>query len=139
MTLREADDHYAVLGVHPEADHDTIRAAYLRVMREHHPDHRPGDRVAEEVARRANAAWEVLGSALGRAAYDRVRAARTGPPRAEPPRVDTVDVTPRPAPAQASYSADQTRFREDFSAACMRMGLLVFSLGILLLVLVAAR
>jgi DnaJ like chaperone protein len=34
----EADDPYLVLGVEPDADFDTIRAAYRKLMRENHPD-----------------------------------------------------------------------------------------------------
>ncbi|NLS10863.1 J domain-containing protein [Nesterenkonia sp. MY13] len=62
-------DFYAVLGVPPEADSATIRSAYRKAARQHHPD-RGGS--AEEF-HRIQAAWEVLGSASARDEYDRRR------------------------------------------------------------------
>ena len=79
-----AIDHYELLGVTPSARHPEIRAAYRRLMREHHPDLRPGDPGAEEMSRRLTAAWTVLGRPTARAAYDRTRlAARQGAPSSQ--------------------------------------------------------
>jgi curved DNA-binding protein CbpA len=69
-------DHYLALGITPDASRAEVRAAYLRVMRETHPDRNPGDPVAEEAARAANAAWAILGDAAKRGAYDRLRTPR---------------------------------------------------------------
>lgn len=66
--MREPD-FYAVLGLSPTADPQTIRSAYRRAAREHHPD-RGG---SAEKFHRIQEAWEVLGSEQTRADYDRRR------------------------------------------------------------------
>lgn len=121
-------DHYQALGVQPQAGRDEIRAAYLRLMREHHPDHRPDDPVSAERARLANDAWHVLGSGTRRASYDRLRAAGSGRGVAAPrPR--------RPADAlgEVAYSDERAEYRAAFSRACLRIGLVVCLLGVVLL------
>ena len=60
---------YDLLGVAPDADRDTIRAAYRRSARSHHPDATGGagaDRMAA-----LNHAWSVLGDQQRRREYDR--------------------------------------------------------------------
>lgn len=121
-------DHYQALGVHPQATAADVRAAYLRLMRANHPDRRPGDPVAADVARRANAAWEVLGDAALRASYDRLRAAGSRP------QVRLVG-DDRPA-APRAYSPEGDRYRKAFHRACLRVGAAVFALGCVLLFLV---
>jgi curved DNA-binding protein CbpA len=66
-------DPYKTLQVDPEAEDEVIAAAYRRLARKYHPDVAGG---AEAVARMAaiNAAWEVVGDPLRRAAFDRERA-----------------------------------------------------------------
>jgi curved DNA-binding protein CbpA len=66
-------DPYKTLQVDPEAEDEVIAAAYRRLARKYHPDV-AGD--AEAVARMAaiNAAWEVVGDPVRRAAFDRQRA-----------------------------------------------------------------
>lgn len=66
-----AGSHYQVLGVSPHASHDEIRRAYRRLAQRHHPDANP-DAPAEARAAMAdiNAAWNVLGDADRRRAYD---------------------------------------------------------------------
>ena len=44
----EFKDYYAVLGVKPDADDQTIRTAYRKLARQFHPDVNPGDKQAEE-------------------------------------------------------------------------------------------
>jgi hypothetical protein len=67
--------HYEELGVPPTATPAEIRAAYVALAREHHPD-RLGGRAevvrADSAARmaRVNAAWTVLSDPARRAAYD---------------------------------------------------------------------
>lgn len=67
--------HYDELGVAPTATAAEIRAAYVALAREHHPD-RLGDRAdvvrVDSAARmaRVNAAWTVLSDPARRAAYD---------------------------------------------------------------------
>lgn len=98
-----SDDHYAALGVAPDAPAEEIRAAWrLRVIAFHPDRFRDPDqrRRAEELSQQANAAWQVLGDPVARARYDRVR--RTG--RAGgPERTAPVPVTRRiPCPSCAS-------------------------------------
>jgi hypothetical protein len=69
-------NHYEVLGVAPESEAGEIRKAYLAAARRYHPDfHADADAVVRAGnARRMqelNRAWEVLGDAGARAAYDR--------------------------------------------------------------------
>jgi hypothetical protein len=59
---------YELLGVEPDASTATIRAAYRRAAREHHPD-RAGDRSSARMAE-INRAWEVLGNPEARRQYD---------------------------------------------------------------------
>ena len=62
-------DHYAILGVAPTAQPATIRAAYLALMREFHPDRNPGP-AASERAQSIIAAYKVLGDFDRRQEYD---------------------------------------------------------------------
>ena len=62
-------DHYATLGVTPTADAATIRAAYLGLMREYHPDRNP-DPEATLRAQAIVAAFRVLGDFDRRNRFD---------------------------------------------------------------------
>lgn len=126
-------DHYAVLGVSRRASQQEVRAAYLRVMRATHPDHARGDPSAAERARRANAAYEVLGDAASRAAYDRLlRGALPEDPAGAPARHDGA---PRRA---AAYSPDRADYAAAFRRASLRVALAVLGVGTVLLVLAGA-
>src|SRR5688500_7221015 len=114
-----APDHYEVLGVMPGARHADIQAAYRELMRQHHPDLRPGDPSAEEMARRITAAWAVLGRPSSRAAYDRVRSATRMPPL---PVRDTT--------APAAYSPVGADYRRAFHLASLKVAAAVFLLGL---------
>lgn len=119
----------------PDAGHQEIRAAYLKVMRDTHPDHRPGDERAADRARAANAAWEVLGDSARRAAYDRlrtIRAARTdeGPGRRTEHRADA-------EVAFVAYSPEKERYRQDLTQALLRIGLGAFAAALVLLITLA--
>lgn len=117
-------DHYEVLGVDAGAGHNDIRAAYRRLMRTHHPDLRPGDRDAEEQARRITAAWAVLGRPSTRAAYDRQRSASRTPVTASRPH----------PPAQPAYSPDGSAYRRAFHVASLKIAAVVMSVGVIALV-----
>jgi len=65
-------DHYAVLGVPPDADVDTIRVAHRACARVAHPD-LGGDQAQ---MMRVNEAWRILRDPVSRAAYDRSRGIR---------------------------------------------------------------
>jgi hypothetical protein len=89
MMRKMSDDPsglYARLDVDPAAPHDAIAAAYRRLARVLHPDvPRTGD---AEAFMRLKAAYDVLGDAERRAAYDRTARAAAEPappPLAEPP------------------------------------------------------
>ncbi|WP_419842390.1 DnaJ C-terminal domain-containing protein [Candidatus Poriferisodalis sp.] len=69
-------DYYAVLGVSPDASATDITKAYRKLARKHHPDAEAGD---EERFKQISAAYDVVGDAKKRTAYDEAR--RLGPAR----------------------------------------------------------
>ena len=89
----ETRDLYAVLEVDPYADDATLRDAYRRLARLHHPDVPGGStqRMAE-----LNEAWTILRDTRRRRRYDAER------PMPEPPRIAyetrPADRAPTPAP-----------------------------------------
>jgi hypothetical protein len=93
-------DHYAALGVRPDADAAEIRRAWIRAARANHPDQR-GDVDQEQTERSdrrmlaVNEAWRVLGRAESRRSYDEERAA-AAPQQPEP------SPPARPAPPAGS-------------------------------------
>lgn len=82
-------DHYATLGVDPSASAAEIRAAYLKLMREHHPDRNPGPESVER-AKAIIAAFKVLSDFDQRSYFDwdrrRDREAAEAAAAAEAPR-----------------------------------------------------
>ena len=75
MATHGSPDHYDVLGVERTASADSIRKAYLKLAREHHPDFHTnsapsGRRENEREMQRINQAWTVLGDSSKRRAYD---------------------------------------------------------------------
>ena len=71
-------DFYKVLGVKKDADEATIKKAYRKLAREHHPDSKPGDKVAEERFKEVAEAYAVLGDAEKRKQYDDMRSMFAG-------------------------------------------------------------
>jgi len=70
-------DPYKTLQVDPEAEAEVIAAAYRRLARKYHPDSTGGNDVgAASKMAGLNAAWEVIGDPVKRAAFDRERALR---------------------------------------------------------------
>ncbi|MEB3321993.1 MAG: J domain-containing protein [Synechococcaceae cyanobacterium] len=69
-TCHPGRDHYRVLGVHPAASAEEIKAAYRALVKRHHPD--TGGDATTILA--LNAAWEVLGDGERRRRYDGTRA-----------------------------------------------------------------
>ncbi|MBI3978380.1 MAG: J domain-containing protein [Chloroflexi bacterium] len=63
---------YSVLGLTPAATGEEITAAYRRLARRHHPDVNSAADAASKM-RAINAAYEVLGDPVRRAAFDRQR------------------------------------------------------------------
>jgi tetratricopeptide (TPR) repeat protein len=62
--------HYKLLGVPPDADHETIRAAYRRILKESHPDLHRGDAAAEQRSKKIIDAYAVLRDSERRLDYD---------------------------------------------------------------------
>lgn len=123
-------DPYAALGVEPDADMATIRAAYLRLMREHHPDRHPGGGPSETLARDVNAAFELLGDEAKRAAYDRLRRprrgrieARAGSVAEHEPNAEITTVRP------TAYSQERATYQRSFSTATIRFAIALLLVG----------
>lgn len=51
---------YDVLGLDSDADFDSVRAAWRKLAKEHHPDIRPGDQEAAIRFQAIQAAYDVL-------------------------------------------------------------------------------
>ncbi len=66
-------DHYQVLGVHPSATQEQLKAAYRRQALRYHPDKRPDDAEAAELFKACNDAYDLLSDVDSRAEYDRSR------------------------------------------------------------------
>lgn len=67
-----AKTYYEILGVSEDADMETIRRAYRRLIGLHHPDVRASDPDSEKLVRRLNEARDVLVDPEKRKAYDRL-------------------------------------------------------------------
>lgn len=61
---------YAILGIPEDADPEMIRKAWRALAMRYHPDRNPGDTDAERRFKELSAAWETLGDAERRNAYD---------------------------------------------------------------------
>ena len=72
-------DHYQVLGVHPCATIEQIKAAYRRQALKHHPDKNPDRPAAADQFKLCNDAYAALSSPKRRQEYDR-KQARPGLP-----------------------------------------------------------
>ena len=75
-----ADDPYSVLGVARAASDDDIRKAYLKLVKELHPDVNPS-KTAEERFKKVTAAHEILGDSNKRRQFDRGEIDGAGEPR----------------------------------------------------------
>ena len=64
-------DPYETLGVPRDASAETIRAAYLKLAKQHHPDLNPGDAKAEEAFKTISSANDLLSDAEKRGRFDR--------------------------------------------------------------------
>src|SRR5690242_19910848 len=64
-------DYYELLGVARGADDASIKAAYRRLAKEHHPDRKNGCKESEAHFKAINEAYDVLKDPQKRAAYDR--------------------------------------------------------------------
>lgn len=71
-------DFYAVLGVPKDADDATIKKAYRKLARQHHPDQNQGNAAAETRFKEIGEAYSVLSDPEQRRQYDAVRAMAGG-------------------------------------------------------------
>ena len=78
-------DFYAILGVPKNADPAAIKKAYRKAARSLHPDHNPGDAVAESRFKDVDEAYAVLSDPEQRKQYDAVRAMAGGGARFQAP------------------------------------------------------
>ena len=67
----EYKDYYAILGVPKNADEKTIKSAYRKLARAHHPDVNPDKPEAEQRFKEINEAYAVLSDEEKRKMYDR--------------------------------------------------------------------
>ena len=75
-------DLYALLGIDRAASAGEIERAYRRLARRYHPGVNPGDRMAEELYRQVQQAFEILGDLERRREYDRGAVANPAAPAA---------------------------------------------------------
>lgn len=71
-------DFYAILGVSADASQESIKKAYRKLARQHHPDANAGDPAAEQRFKEVGEAYAVLADAEQRQQYDAVRAMARG-------------------------------------------------------------
>jgi DnaJ-class molecular chaperone len=71
-------DHYAALGVTPDADHDVVKAAFRALAKKYHPDTAAHAVAAKGRFREINEAHSVLSNPEARAEYDRWLSAQPG-------------------------------------------------------------
>lgn len=64
-------DPYTALGLTRGATDKDIRTAYRKLAKEHHPDHNPNNKKAEEAFKAVGAAYAILGDKEKRARFDR--------------------------------------------------------------------
>ena len=63
-------DYYEVLGVSRDVDQKELKKAYRKLAMKYHPDRNPDDKDADAKFKEATEAYEVLGDAQKRQAYD---------------------------------------------------------------------
>lgn len=63
-------DYYEILGVPKTATADEIKKAYRTLAFKYHPDRNPDNKEAEEMFKRINSAYDVLGDETKRRNYD---------------------------------------------------------------------
>jgi len=83
MNLSPEKNFYKVLGVEKNAKAKSIKKRYRELAKKYHPDANKGSSKAEETFKRISEAYEVLGDAMKRKAYDRLRANGAGTPRTQ--------------------------------------------------------
>ena len=120
--------YYKILGVSEDASDSDITKAYRKLIKSLHPDTNPGDPAAEELFKERYkevvSAYNVLGNASKRKAYDQARRQRQRPePERQPPprRSPTTDPNDHPSPHR-DQNAPQDRLRRESRQAGERTG-----------------
>jgi DnaJ-class molecular chaperone len=67
---KEKPNYYEVLGVSEKASREEIKKAFHKLSLKHHPDRNPNNPEANEMTRKINEAYEVLGDEDKRKEYD---------------------------------------------------------------------
>jgi curved DNA-binding protein CbpA len=101
-------DYYAVLGIEPEADLETIKVQYRQLVREHHPDIAPDKAAANIRMAEILEAWRTLSDPEKRARYDaerRLAAQRSGGARLAEPVVPRSSRTTAAPSSSSRYPA----------------------------------
>ncbi|PIE55578.1 MAG: molecular chaperone DnaJ [Dethiosulfovibrio peptidovorans] len=80
MSVGGGRDYYEVLGVSREASPNEIKKAYRRLVREYHPDAKPGSAEAEAKFKEVSEAYEVLSDPRKRSQYDQFGRVGEGQP-----------------------------------------------------------
>lgn len=83
MARTAEPSHYDLLGIPSSAGDETLRKAYRRAARRHHPDLAPQDTGAQQRMAALNEAYAVLSHPQRRASYDQWLRARDARSRAE--------------------------------------------------------
>ncbi|SUE45061.1 DnaJ C-terminal domain-containing protein [Roseomonas gilardii] len=109
------DDPYSTLGVSRQASADEIRKAFRAIAKKNHPDLNPGDTVAEERFKAANAAHDLLSDPEKRARFDRGEIDATG--QEVPPRQYWRDYADAPGAGRYRGGAGAGAGREGFGAS----------------------
>ena len=124
--LRDASDHYTLMGLQPNADAATLREHYRLLIRLTHPDFSQNtDPWPEGTAARVNRAHDVLVSPVKRAEYDVQRKRARAPVESQPQRVRTSS-----ARAETAHHAESKPRR---AAVYGSAGLAVAAVGALVL------
>src|SRR5262245_20933840 len=63
-------NYYEILGVELFADTDSVKSAFRKLARQHHPDLNANNRQAEEKFKEINEAYEILSDPAKRAMHD---------------------------------------------------------------------
>lgn len=83
-------DYYKILNVPPAASQEQIKRAYIKLVKQFHPDRNPKDPKSDERTKSINEAYAVLKDRQQRRLYDRMRGRM--PDRAAPNDYDASDL-----------------------------------------------
>jgi curved DNA-binding protein CbpA len=106
VSTRQVDvvDHYAELGVAPDASPAEIASAYRALAKAFHPDARPADPAAADRFKRVSAAYRVLVDVERRRDYDERRAHGLAPVSVQERPTGTTAPAPPPSRRSARWA-----------------------------------